>query len=134
MQQPALLEEFPTKVERLERRDHLDAVVAAWVRQFDAQDVLARLEAAAVPCSLINSVQDLFADPQVQARDNIITALHPLGGLLHMAGVVPRLSLTPGTVESVGPVAVGAHNEEIYCGRLGLSQDDLRSLRHQGII
>jgi hypothetical protein len=48
--------------------------------------------------------------------------------------VVPKLSLTPGTVESVGPVAVGAHNEEIYCGRLGLSQDDLKSLRDRGII
>jgi crotonobetainyl-CoA:carnitine CoA-transferase CaiB-like acyl-CoA transferase len=134
MQQPALLTEFPTKVERLARRDDLDALVAQWVRQFDAHDVLAKLGAAEVPCSLINSVQDLFEDPHIQARQNIITALHPLGGLLHMAGVVPKLSLTPGTVESVGAVTVGAHNEEIYCARLGLSRDDLDTLRTKGII
>jgi crotonobetainyl-CoA:carnitine CoA-transferase CaiB-like acyl-CoA transferase len=134
MQQPALLTEFPTKVERLARRDDLDALVAQWVRQFDAPDVLARLGAAEVPCSLINSVQDLFEDPHIQARQNIITAQHPLGGLLHMVGVVPKLSLTPGTVESVGAVTVGAHNEEIYCARLGLSRDDLDTLRARGII
>jgi crotonobetainyl-CoA:carnitine CoA-transferase CaiB-like acyl-CoA transferase len=134
MQQPELLTEFPTKVERLARRDDLDALVAQWVRQFDAHDVLAKLGAAEVPCSLINSVQDLFEDPHIQARQNIITALHPLGGLLHMAGVVPKLSLTPGTVESVGPMTVGAHNEEIYCARLGLSRDDLDTLRAKGII
>jgi succinyl-CoA:(S)-malate CoA-transferase subunit B len=134
MQQPALLAEFPTKVARLERRDELDARVAQWVRQDDAGDVLAKLDAAEVPCSLINSVQDLFADPHVRARDNLMTLPHPLGGLLHMVGVVPKLSLTPGAVDNVGPLTPGAHNEEIYCGRLGLSRDDLDSLRTKGII
>ena len=51
-----------------------------------------------------------------------------------MAGIVPKLSLTPGTVDSLGPVAVGSHNEEIYCGRLGLARDDLNTLRAKGII
>jgi crotonobetainyl-CoA:carnitine CoA-transferase CaiB-like acyl-CoA transferase len=134
MQQPALLAEFPTKTARLEQRDDLEARVAQWVRQDDARDVLDKLAAAEVPCSLINSVQDLFADPHVRARDNLMTAPHPLGGLLHMVGIVPKLSLTPGTVDHVGPLAPGAHNEEIYCGRLGLSRDDLDSLRTKGII
>jgi crotonobetainyl-CoA:carnitine CoA-transferase CaiB-like acyl-CoA transferase len=134
MQQPALLAEFPTKTARLERRDDLEARVAQWVRQDNAGDVLAKLAAAEVPCSLINSVQDLFADPHVRARDNLMTAPHPLGGLLHMVGIVPKLSLTPGTVDNVGPLTPGAHNEEIYCGRLGLSRDDLDSLRTKGII
>ena len=51
-----------------------------------------------------------------------------------MVGVVPKLSQTPGVVESLGPIEAGAHNEEIYCGRLGLSRDDLASLRSRGII
>lgn len=45
-----------------------------------------------------------------------------------------KLSATPGKVESAGPVELGAHNEEIYCGRLGLSRDDLRALQSRGII
>lgn len=134
MQQPDVLDAFPTKVERLEKRDDLDDRVAQWVRQLDAEAVLAQLHAAEVPCSLIHSVRDLFADPQIQSRDNIVQMPHPLGGLLHMAGVVPKLSRTPGSIDSPGPVAVGAHNEDIYCGRLGLSRDDLDALRAKGII
>jgi hypothetical protein len=37
-------------------------------------------------------------------------------------------------VKSAGPAAVGAHNEEIYCGRLGLTRDDLAALAKQGIV
>ena len=43
-------------------------------------------------------------------------------------------SLTPGRIESPGPVEVGAHNEEIYCGRLGLTREDLAALARKGIV
>jgi formyl-CoA transferase len=51
-----------------------------------------------------------------------------------MAGIVPKLSLTPGAIDHPGPLTVGEHNEEIYCGRLGLSPDDLSALRARGIV
>ena len=38
----------------------------------------------------------------------------------------------PGRVETAGPVTPGAHNEEIYCGRLGLSREDLAGLGEKG--
>ena len=128
LQRPELLDQYRTQVDRIDKRDQLDALVQTWVGQFDASDVLAQLQTAEVPCSLVNSVQDLFEDPHIQARENIVAFPNPLGGLLHMVGVVPKLSQTPGVVESLGPIEAGAHNEEIYCGRLGLSRDDLASL------
>jgi crotonobetainyl-CoA:carnitine CoA-transferase CaiB-like acyl-CoA transferase len=134
MQQPALLEQFDTMAERLRRRDALDGLVQDWVKQFDSREALARLDAAEVPSSLVYTVQDLFEDPHIQARENIVEFPNPLGGLLHMVGVIPKLSATPGTIDSTGPVEVGAHNEEIYCGRLGLSRDDLSDLRARGIV
>ncbi|MBI2218409.1 MAG: CoA transferase [Candidatus Rokubacteria bacterium] len=129
-----LLQEFPTMKERIERRVELDGMVQDWVGKRTAREALAALDAAEVPCGPVNSVRDLFDDPQVKARDNIIQFPNPLGGMLAMAGVVPKLSATPGTVESTGPVEVGQHNEEIYCGRLGLTRDDLAALRDRGII
>ena len=51
-----------------------------------------------------------------------------------MAGIVPKLSLTPGAVASLGPQEPGAHNEEIYGGRLGLTHDELAALRARGVI
>jgi crotonobetainyl-CoA:carnitine CoA-transferase CaiB-like acyl-CoA transferase len=134
MGRPELLTEFASMAERMRRRDDLDGLVGAWVGTFDASEALARLDAAEVPCSRVNSARDLFADPQVQARENIVTVPNPLGGLLHMVGIVPKLSLTPGGIDHAGPVTVGEHNEEIYGGRLGLTRDDIADLRARGVV
>ena len=134
MGRPSLATEYPTMAARLAARVELDGIVQAWVASADARDILARLDAAEVPCGPVASVRDLFQDPHVRARENIIQAPSPLGGLLSMVGVVPRLTATPGAIDHTGPVAVGAHNEEIYCGRLGLSRDDLRALADKGIV
>jgi crotonobetainyl-CoA:carnitine CoA-transferase CaiB-like acyl-CoA transferase len=119
---------------RLRRRAELDGLVQAWVGRLELGEALRRLDGAEVPAGPVNSVRDLFEDPHVRARGNIVEVPSPLGGLLAMAGVVPKLSATPGAIESAGPVEVGAHNEEIYCGRLGLTRDDLEALRRQGVV
>lgn len=134
MARPELAAEFPTMTSRLQRRADLDAIVQTWVGGADAREILARLDAAEVPCGPVASARDLFADPHVRARDNIVEMPSPLGGVLTMVGIVPRLTGSPGRIESVGPVAVGAHNEEIYCGRLGLTRDDLRALAARGVV
>ncbi|HEU5195963.1 MAG TPA: CoA transferase, partial [Methylomirabilota bacterium] len=134
MGRPTLSAEFPTMTARVKARADLDALVQTWVGGSDAADVLARLDAAEVPCGPVASVREIFDDPHVAARDNIVRAANPLGGLLAMVGIVPRLSTTPGEVAHPGPVEVGADNEAIYCGRLGLSRDDVRALADQGVI
>src|SRR5262249_51231853 len=134
MEQPGLLTEFGSMDERLRRRDELDARVQEWIGSFDASSVLARLDAAGVPCSRVNSVRDLFEDPHMKARDNVVPMRTPDGTTLWMPGVVPKLSATPGRVMNPGPAKVGEHNVEIYCGRLGLSRDDLTALERKGIV
>ena len=47
--------------------------------------------------------------------------------------VVPKFSATPGSVDFLGP-KMGPHNEEIYCGELGLSKERLTELKAAGII
>ena len=134
MGRPELATEFSTMSARLARRAELDAIVQDWVGAADGQDVLARLDAAEVPCGPVTSARDLFENPQVRARENIVEMASPLGGLLAMVGVVPRLTATPGSIDATGPVEVGAHNEEIYCGRLGLSRDEVQALARRGVI
>ena len=134
MGRPELSTEYATMASRLQGRADLDAIVQTWVGSADADQVLARLDSAEVPCGLVASARDLFADPHVRARDNIVEAPNPLGGVLSMVGIVPRLTATPGRVDSVGPVEVGAHNEEIYCGRLGLTREELGALAARGVV
>jgi len=134
MGRPELSAEFSSMDERLRRRAELDARVQDWVGSFDAAEALARLDAAGVPSSRVNSVKDLFEDEHMRARENLIPVPGPGGATVWMPGVVPKLSRTPGQVTSAGPAAVGAHNEEIYCRRLGLTRDDLAALAAKGIV
>ena len=130
----ALLADFASVKTRIARRAEVDSRVQAWVGARPADEALAILERAEVPSSPVNSVRDLFADPQVAARDNILSATTTLGTLVRMAGIVPKLSVTPGRVDTLGPQEPGAHNEEVYGGRLGLGRQALAELRARGVI
>ncbi|HEU5188143.1 MAG TPA: CoA transferase [Methylomirabilota bacterium] len=134
MRDPALLADFASVKTRIARRAEVDGRVQAWVGARPADEALAILERAEVPSSPVNSVRDLFADPQVAARDNILSATTALGTLVRMAGIVPKLSVTPGRVDTLGPQEPGAHNEEIYGGRLGLGRQALADLHARGVI
>ena len=136
MQRPDLAGDLrmTTTPARLENRSLVDGLVAGWVAERDAPDALAALESAEVPSSMVASVRDLFEDAHVQARENIVSAVLPLLGTISMPGVIPKLTRTPGRIESAGPSRPGEHNEEIYCGRLGLSHEELTRLGARGVI
>jgi crotonobetainyl-CoA:carnitine CoA-transferase CaiB-like acyl-CoA transferase len=123
---------------RLAHRAEVDALVAEWCAGRDLGAALAALSAAEVPCSPVMSVADLFEDPQVAARGNIVRlaapALAALGGSVAMPGVVPRLSATPGRVDAPGPAAPGQDNEAVYGERLGIGRAELARLAARGVI
>ncbi len=75
----------------------------------------------------------MLADPHFAARDAIVRMMHPEFGEMPMQNVVPRLSATPGTVRSLGPV-LGQHNAEIYGGLLKLTSEQTTELAAAGVI
>jgi crotonobetainyl-CoA:carnitine CoA-transferase CaiB-like acyl-CoA transferase len=131
---PDLPARFPRMSDRLARRAEVDEVVQAWAATHDAAKALEVLDAAEVPCSLVNSVRDLFQDPQVAARENIVSVPEPALGTVPLPGVVPRLSRTPGAIRHPGPRRLGADNEAIYLERLQLGRDEYDRLRAEGVI
>ena len=62
-----------------------------------------------------------------------MTTRHPQFGELRMQNVAPRLSATPSSVRTPAP-QLGEHNDAIYQGLLGLSTDQLASLRAAGVV
>jgi formyl-CoA transferase len=54
-------------------------------------------------------------------------------GTLAVPNVMPKLSATPGRIAHLGP-DLGAHNDEIYRGLLGMSDDELAHLQERGVI
>jgi formyl-CoA transferase len=124
---------FADHVGRVEHADELDAIIQEWVGRHTTEEVLeqfAEHEAAIAP---IYSIEDIVKDPQYLARETITTVEHPTLGPLRMQNVIPKLSDTPGRIRHAGP-EVGAHNEEVFLGELGLSREELDALRAQGIV
>jgi len=85
-----------------------------------------------VPCGPINSLDDVFADPQVVHRGMRQQVDHPTAGPLSLAGTPFKLSVTPGSVR-IGPPLLGQHTDEVL-GELGLSASDIEALRERGAI
>jgi crotonobetainyl-CoA:carnitine CoA-transferase CaiB-like acyl-CoA transferase len=73
-------------------------------------------------------------DPQVKARESIVSVEDPDLGTVRMQNTFPRMSGTPGKINFTGPTEMGAHNQEIYVERLGISEDEIKRLTEEGII
>ena len=71
-------------------------------------------------------------DPHFQAR-GLFEQVEVNGKPLQLPAIVPMLSDTPGATDWPGP-EVGAHNEEVLGGMLGLSNDELDELARKGTI
>ncbi len=134
MEQPELAaaDRYGPQALRLAARDEVNLIVANWVSTLDLKTVLARCAKGGVPASLIYSIADIFEDAQYRARGNIrMTASR--AGEIAVPDVVPRLSATPGEVRWLGE-GIGAQNEEVFRGLLGLEDADLEQMRTQGVI
>jgi formyl-CoA transferase len=135
MGRPDLIEDprFRTNQDRVANVAALHAYVADWVGALAWREVEATLSAHGVPVSLIYSIADIAADEHYRARQAFVAVPHPELGAVPMPGIGPRFSRTPGAIRHAG-VALGAHNEEIYGGLLGLGPADLAALRERGVI
>ncbi|UCG71476.1 MAG: CoA transferase [Chromatiales bacterium] len=117
---------------RVEHEQELDDAITAWTETLTSDELLTALEEARVPGGPIYSVVDMLQDPQYQAR-GMFETVQINGDELKIPAIVPKLSDTPGRTDWPGP-DVGAHNEEIYSGVLGMSADELADLRERGVI
>ena len=135
MERPDLARDprFVDHVARGEHQHELDELISAWTATLDADPLLARLERFGVPAGRIYRAPDMLADPHFAARRSIVDVPHPTFAHLKMQDVFPRMSATQGTVRWPGP-PLGAHNDEVYGGLLGLSADARARLQRDGVI
>jgi len=136
MEQPELADDprYSTHQVRGENCDELDARIADWTRGFTAAELDVRLDEHGVVSGPIYSIEDIANDPHFQARDMIQRYQDDDLGDIAVPGFVPVLSETKSEIAWLGSSEVGAHNEEIYCGLLGMTPAELQELENDGII
>jgi crotonobetainyl-CoA:carnitine CoA-transferase CaiB-like acyl-CoA transferase len=97
---------------RVVRVGEIDAAIEAWTAARPIDQVIATLEAAAVPVGRIYTVADIAADPQYLARDMIVQTRDADGRPLKVPGIVPKLGATPGRLRTPAP-RLGEHNRRV---------------------
>jgi crotonobetainyl-CoA:carnitine CoA-transferase CaiB-like acyl-CoA transferase len=124
---------FATNRQRVTNYDELRPVLAERLRTRTRAQWIEALTAAAVPCGSVRDLAEVFADPQVAARDMIATLEHPTAGPLKLLGTPLRLSDTPGAIRTPPPV-LGQHTEAVLTKDLGLTSEEVAALRTKGVV
>jgi|TARA_Y100000294_G_scaffold149968_3_gene147055 succinyl-CoA:(S)-malate CoA-transferase subunit A/succinyl-CoA:(S)-malate CoA-transferase subunit B len=128
-----LAKAFGEQKKRLAGRDEVNKRVGDWTGAMDRDALMAVCLEFEVPAGPINTIADIFDDPQFQARGDL-TAVAVAGlGEVVVPSPLPKLSQTPAEIRSLGP-GLGEHNEDVYGGLLGLSAEQLEKLRKDGVV
>ena len=126
--------DFSSNALRVNNRDRLIPKIEAITRTRTTAAWMAALEAAGVPCAPVNTMDQVFADPQVRARGMQIRMPHPLAGAeVPLVGSPVKLSRTPVSYRRAPPT-LGEHTDEVLAEVLGLSESEREALRAEGVI
>ena len=135
MEKPELASEslYGDQHKRLAARDLVNQVVVEWIGSLERDVVMQRCLDKQVPVGSVNSIADIFADEQFQARGNLARVEAEAVGEVVVPGVVPTLSESPGRIANLGP-PLGNATYDIMRDLLGLAAEEIERLRKRRIL
>jgi len=116
-----------------ERKDEFEAILLPWLLDHTKQEVTELAQAARIPVTPINTPKDVVENPHFKERDFFVEIDHPAAGMFKYPGAPFRSEDNKWLIRGPAPL-LGQHNEEIYCGMLGYSREELVQLREMNII
>ncbi|HEV8229653.1 MAG TPA: CoA transferase [Candidatus Limnocylindria bacterium] len=117
---------------RREREAEIDRGIAEWTRTRTRESVVEALRAGGLRAAAVESVVELFDDPQLGHRGTWRRAAHPGLGEVGLMAPPFVLSETPARPDRAGPI-LGQHNEAVFKGLLGLSPAEYDALAADGV-
>ena len=118
---------------RYANQDAIDAIVAEWTMAHDVDELELMLHKGDVPASRIYTMADIFRDPHYKAREMLVPTPDDDLGTVTLAGVVPKLSATPGKLRWAGH-RVGQDTRTILRELAGLADAEIDRLAADGAI
>ena len=123
---------FAKNASRVRNLDALRPLIDARLREKTRHEWVSALDIAGVPAGPINTIPEVFEDPQVKFRGMVGESPHPLSGTVPRIGTPMRFAAVPGT-QTRSPPLLGEHNLEVF-RELGFTDDKLAGLRGRGVI
>ncbi len=123
---------FATFAARKQNEDTLDGLIGGWTVHFTPRQVMERLQGAGVAAAAVNTLADLFSDPQLEHRR--IWRELPHAELERFQYEGPPFTLSETPAEQFPSPLLGEHNRDVYGGILGISDAEIEELTRQGVI
>lgn len=124
---------FATNAARVQHRAALVPLIADLMTERGTAEWIAALEPAGVPCGPINTLDQVFADPQVRHRGLRVEPEHPTAGRVPLVASPLRFSGAPAQ-DGAPPPTLGQHTREVLEHLLGLAPERIRAMRSDGVI
>ncbi len=124
---------FASHAARKRNEDALDSHMSEWTRGFSARELMEKLQAAGVRAGVVNTMKDIYTDPQLAQRPQWIELEHPEIGKMHYQRPPFILSRTPPGPSKRDPL-FAEHNEYFYRQLLGLSEQEYNRLVEEKVI
>ena len=136
MGQPGLAtdERFSGHTARGANAEVLDSLINDWTKTRTVDEVDTVMQEAGVPAGRIYRAPEMLLDPQFKAREAIVDTPTEEWPELKMQNIFPKMSKTQGEIRWPGNTTLGAHNQEVYGGELGISNADLATMKENAII
>jgi formyl-CoA transferase len=123
---------FVNRKSRIENYEELSTALKEIFRRGDRDDWIRCLREKDVPCAPLNTLDEVFQDPQVREYGFPVEVEHPRMGTVQLVGSAIDLSRTPPRIKTAPPM-LGEHNNEIL-GELGFDQNTIGRLRESGVL
>jgi CoA:oxalate CoA-transferase len=124
---------FAKNADRVENRTLLIAILREMFQSRDNEHWLKLLNEAEIPCAPIQTIDQVFAAPQVRHRDMLVEVEHPTAGTLRMAGIPVKFSATPASVR-LPPPLLGEHTDQVLSSWLGMNDQEIADLKAKKVI
>lgn len=124
---------FAKNSNRVENRAELIGILSEIFLSRESKTWMQMLNEAEVPCAPVQTIDQVFSDPQVLEREMLAEVQHPTAGTIRMAGVPVKFSATPAAIR-LAPPLLGEHTREILGTWLGMKSDEIDALKKKTVI
>lgn len=118
---------------REERAAEIKEILHPWLMAHTKEEIYNLCQSRNISIAPVYRIDEVVNSEQLKARQFFVEIEHPRAGVFKYPSAPYKFTVTPWRVKCPAPL-LGQHNEEIYCGRLGYSKEDLVRLREANII
>jgi crotonobetainyl-CoA:carnitine CoA-transferase CaiB-like acyl-CoA transferase len=124
---------FATNAARVQNRALVTETLAPVLKARSTAEWIERLERLKIGCGPINKLSQVFADPQVVARNMVVEMPHPAAGTVKVIANPVRLSETPADYR-IAPPSLGADTDAVLRDIAGMTDAEIASLREKNLV